>query len=482
MISSYWIAAALSTTATLVLWSTSAHPLSEQAVFAAFLLLLFPSLSYAHWKNNPQGSVVPLFAGVALMHWVYFGLPLFWGSRRVDSRFVTIVSEESVSGVVLMALLGVICFWAGGRLISRYRSRRAWCDVEITPRTRQYLYALVIAGTLLNGTGNLTYALGEAGRQLILVLTSTVPSVALVILLREQMAGRAARLDRCIVAAALAGRAVLGIATGWAGSLAVLAMLYMAVYLVERRKLPVPVLLAAVASILFLQAGKTDFRVNYWYGGGSGGPIERIEYWINASWTHWKSALDEPGMNGVLRLQQRALMRVSLLEQAANVLDRTPSLVDFQNGGTYSYLAVTLIPRFLWPDKPSVNEANHFYQLNYGFSTLRDLDRVSIAVGYLTEGYINFGYAGAAGVMFGVGILLGLYERTFLSPNGGILWTALGIALIAQLMTIESQLAQYLGGLLQQLALTTLAFAPILRVRKSSAISRVPWGEAVTAS
>ncbi|MEZ5353426.1 MAG: hypothetical protein R2762_12385 [Bryobacteraceae bacterium] len=423
------MATGISLGATLALWGTSSYDISETSVGAAFLLLLIPSLSYAHWKNSRGASIVPLFAAVALMHWVYFGLPLFWGSRRVGLRFLTVVSEESVSAVMLMALLGVVSFCAGCWLVPVRRSAGPWTDVEITPRARQYLYTIVIAGTLVNGTGSISYSLGEAGRQLILVFTSTVPSVALVILLREQMAGRGGRMDRYLIGGALAGRAVLGIATGWAGSLVFLAMLYMAVFLAERRKLPVPVLLATVSLLLFLQAGKTDFRVNYWYGGGSGGPVDRIEYWVNASWHHWKRALDEPGAEGILRLQQRALMRVSLLEQAANVLDRTPSLVEFQKGATYSHLAVTFIPRFLWPTKPSVNEANHFYQLNYGFSTLRDLDRVSIAVGYLTEGYINFGYPGVAGVMFGVGLLLGLYERTLLSPRAGILWTALGISL-----------------------------------------------------
>jgi hypothetical protein len=53
---------------------------------------------------------------------------------------------------------------------------------------------------------------------------------------------------------------------------------------------------------------------------------------------------------------------------------------------------ITLIPRFIWPDKPSVNDANQYYQVAYGLTTEENLDGVSIAVGVMTEGFINFGW------------------------------------------------------------------------------------------
>lgn len=465
MLSRYWTAAAGCALVTGGLWLTSPHAISDTSVAIAFLLLLAPWISYTHWKGGATKVNLPLFSAIAFMHWIYFALPLFWGSRRVESRFAWTVAEDLVTPVMAMVLLGVGALWVGMRVVPVAGVRAPGFDLELDARSRHYLHAVILGATVLNGVTGFAYAFGESGRQLIVGLTSLVPFTGLAILLHEHLSGRSERSDRVVIFTAIGMRAVLGLASGWAGSLAQVAILSTAVYLKERRRLPAAVLTVAVCALLFLQAGKTSFRVNYWYGEGQGGPVEKIGYWLAASTSEWSKAADDPEGRVAMTLMQNTLMRVSLLEQAANVLLCTPSLVEFQHGATYSFLAVTLIPRFLWPDKPSVNEANRFYQLNYGFSTLKDLDRVSIAVGFLTEGYINFGYEGVAGVMFLVGCMLGVFQRVFFHVDSGLLWTAAGMALLAPLLTIESQLAQYVGGLPQQIALTLAAFIPVLRVR-----------------
>ena len=78
-------------------------------------------------------------------------------------------------------------------------------------------------------------------------------------------------------------------------------------------------------------------------------------------------------------------------------------------------MVVTWIPRFLWPDKPSVNEANQFYQVAYGLTAEEELAGVSIAVGYLAESFINFGWFGVVGVMFTIGVFFDFYQKTFVA-------------------------------------------------------------------
>jgi hypothetical protein len=110
---------------------------------------------------------------------------------------------------------------------------------------------------------------------------------------------------------------------------------------------------------------------------------------------------------GAVRSETRILRRLSppgfermyLLSQVAHVLDVTPADVPFQGGQTYAFVAVTLVPRFLWPDKPSVNDANRFYQRAYGLTAERQLAGVSIAVGVLGEAFINFGWPGVIVMM-----------------------------------------------------------------------------------
>jgi hypothetical protein len=138
-------------------------------------------------------------------------------------------------------------------------------------------------------------------------------------------------------------------------------------------------------------------------------------------------------------------------------------------------MLITLIPRFIWPDKPSVNDANQFYQIAYGLTREEDLNGVSIAVGVLTEGYISFGWLGAMGIMFLLGVFFDFYQNAFLTKQSGIILTALGIVLLPQFLTIESQLAQYLGGVVQQVILTLLVMLPAMSRRPSVPVKITQW-------
>ena len=197
---------------------------------------------------------------------------------------------------------------------------------------------------------------------------------------------------------------------------------------------------------------------------GDAGLVEKTGSWLSGSWSKWSEAFSGNG-DSTHELSTEPLERTSLLSQVAHVLDLTPSQVPFQDGQTYSYMAIALVPRFLWPDKPSVNLANQFYQVAYGLTDPRDLDRVSIAVGCLAEAYINFGWLGVTAVMFFIGVALGIYQRAFLSLASSTLFLAIGIALLRGFLAVEAQLAQYLGGVVQQIALTLLVFLPIARRR-----------------
>jgi len=94
-----------------------------------------------------------------------------------------------------------------------------------------------------------------------------------------------------------------------------------------------------------------------------------------------------------------------------------------------------------------------------------DLDHVAIGVGVMTEAYISFGWYGVMGIMFLIGIFYDVYRRILFSVNSGLLMVGLGIALLPQMISIESQMATYLGGILQQVIFTLLIFSPVIRWR-----------------
>jgi O-antigen polysaccharide polymerase Wzy len=156
-----------------------------------------------------------------------------------------------------------------------------------------------------------------------------------------------------------------------------------------------------------------------------------------------------------------------LLQQTANVMESTPDRVPYQNGRLYSYVLVTFVPRLFWPDKPSVNDSNRWYQVAYRLTTRENLNGVSIAVGYLPESYINFGWFGPPALMFCLGIVLGLFDRIFLRPSSGLLLNSIGVTLLPGLLIVDAQLAQYIAGVGQQVAVALIALAPMFDLRRN---------------
>jgi hypothetical protein len=117
-----------------------------------------------------------------------------------------------------------------------------------------------------------------------------------------------------------------------------------------------------------------------------------------------------------------------------------------------------------------MSEANQFYQVAYGLTPETQLDKVSIAVGFLTEGYINFGWWGVVGIAYLVGVVLGIFQRIFLKEDSGMLFGSLGLALIPGFLVIESQLAQYLSGFIQQAGLVFVVLLPIIKPRAAKVL------------
>ena len=309
--------------------------------------------------------------------------------------------------------------------------------------------------------------------------------VAFLLLLRRCLIGTASPIDKPLVIAAGVMRFGSAIAGGWLGSALTWAIAGAALYLALRRRIPWAAVLVGVASIMFLQVGKQAFREAYWTAGNQGadethgGAWERAKFWFDASASEWSAALQGGGITPGNRATAVVVERASLLTQVAHVVEVTPSEIPFQQGSTYSYVLVSLIPRFLWPDKPTVNDANRYYQVAYGLSDAKSVGTTSIAVGSMAEGYINFGWLGVVVVMCGIGAVLQIYERAFFVDQSNALIMCIGIALIPQLLAIEGQLGQYLGGIVQQAGLAFLAFLPITQRRArqmspSSQFARAP--------
>ena len=463
---------------TAALWSISTFPISFTAALCAFLMILLPWWSYCVWKNGAQQEF-PLFPMVGAMYVVAYALPLFLGQHLgKTSHGPRVLAPQAIDNTMMLAVFGVVALGAGmtlripwgmtsGRMLEFDERPAAWNIVR---------FIFIVTALMAIGLG--IGGMGEGGRQILVDLESVVAMVAFLALFRRFLRGQAGQTDQLLLLGFVLLRLGGGVASGWLGAVVWFLIVMGVCYFDVRRSVPTAAIIGILIVVLFLQPGKTEFRKHYWHGIGnvSGTVTERTLYWLEASARAWSGALDRPEKRS--ELFGVTVSRASLLEPTAMVVQMTPSQVPYQHGKLYKYLVITWIPRALWPDKPSFSEANQFYQVAYGITDRKDLNKVSMAVGALTESYINFGWLGPPTVMLIVGLILNLVRRYFLDAEQGEFLHCVGLALLPTLMVIESQLAQYLSGIVQAILLTVLVFLPALRLVRAAGNKQIPTGSA----
>jgi hypothetical protein len=440
---------------------TTLNSISVPQLAAAYGLLLIPWWSYAAWKRQREVAL-PFLACVAFMFWVFYAVPLFWGDRiRPGLSNTGFVTDDSITASMWLALLGVASLWLGTKVrIGKRLQTGTVRDVFAQERRWTYLRFVLVAATLPKLVTGFSSLGGAEISQLLDVFTTFLPLVIFIILFRNLLRGSATRFDKYAIVAFLGVNFLIGLSTGWLGAWLTVALAAILTFLLERRRLRLIPIILAVVYVLFFQAGKHAYRDTAWYGGAkTGTPVDAVANWFGLSWSVWQQSLSTGDVGP--QLFQSTVMRTSLLTQTANVAELTPQVVPYQYGATYPYVVEGLVPRLIWPSKPSQNEANQFYQVAYGLTPANNLASVSIAVGFLTEAYINFGWLGVIAIMFLVGVLFNLTEKLLLSHDAGLLFTALGIAVLLQFMTIESQMGVYLGGLIQKVLFSLLVLWPV---------------------
>jgi len=441
-------------------WISAANPVSLAAFAGSYAIMQCAWGSYLLWSKRRNG--LPVFAIIASVYWIFFAAALFWGERRIFTGHFVPIGEEYVTEAVLMAFLAVVCLWVGMKAPWSAANTSRMPDLdERSASSWAYLRVVLVVTTSLSLYRPSIYWFGAGGRNVMTILTAMIPTVAFLLLLRNYWKGNGSPVDKPLLIAISLVHLVGGLASGWLGSVVSFGLTLGAFYIVIHRRIPWTAILLVIAATFFLQVGKNEFRSVYWAPDASDDPIERAQFWLNASASSWMESLQSGGNSASGQLASRTMERASLLAQVAHVLELTPSQVPYQGGQTYSYLAVTLIPRFIWPDKPTVSQANQYYQVAYGLTDARRLESVSIAVGSMAEGYINFGWFGVIGIMLGIGVLFRGYQNFCTSDQANGLVLAITVALLPQLITIESQLGQYIAGLLQQIILTFLVFLPV---------------------
>ena len=395
-------------------------------VFLAMILLvvcLYPSARYFSRKE----SGIPTLAILCFAYALQFSLPIFTREATFElmAREVRYLENADVIAALLMAIVGVGLLQLG---YYRFREGRL---IRLVPNAnlplnkfRAILYCLVV-GFVLPFVFTIKDIIPEeyqAPLSSILTLLQNQILVVIAILGWLVYSRRGSRWFVVALYGAVAIAALRGVGNGILEHALVPISVLFIVKWIHTRRIPVGAIVAVGVIVLFLSPVKNDFRQRVMSDPGGEeladqSLILKAGAWVDQASVYWLETLR--GDRDLTEATSGATLRTDLIHQVAHIHSMTPSVVPFQYGETYSYFAVSLIPRLLWPDKPTAGSANRFFGVNYGLQTEEGAKITTYGISILGEAYINFGWPGVFVIMLFQGLILGVLQHAFGESRSG---------------------------------------------------------------
>ena len=402
---------------------------SPEALFAYLSITLAGLAPSVLWFRLGTPGI-PVFPAVALMHIVYYAIPILRGNVGQISYAPLEILQCGMT-VAAFLVMGTISWLVVVRKTHRLRTSRPQF-VSGAPLKRiiflgiglGILYFVSLYSGLLDWLGSFFGLFRSA------VFTAT--SIA------------------CFMLGHARGRGVLR-GTNWALAIAGLGMLIIMAwstlflvggamffltavfgFAITAKRIPWRTLAAAAAIITVFHAGKGEMRQKYW-AMNSNSNIEMSVTQVPGLMTEWAYT----GLGGLVSSGDNVLAidRASLLQLLLRVQRLAPDHVPFLYGETYALLPSLLIPRFLEPDKLASQAGMTMLNIRFGFQTVQAASVTSIGWGLIAEAYANFGYIGVIGIAVFMGSLGGLLTRW--SDGAPIISAATLTSIVATMLMIN---------------------------------------------
>jgi hypothetical protein len=212
------------------------------------------------------------------------------------------------------------------------------------------------------------------------------------------------------------------------------------VYWLSKRKIPWALILAGAVALIALHNVKDQYRRLVWLDSdlGNASPWKKLQVFTElAMEPKEENAETAPLANSVTS-------RFSQLEFLNRVVEMTPNDVPYWGGQTYKALLYKLIPRFMWPTKPSETLGLELSR-RYGMRAPGD-ETTSINVPWLIEMYANFGETGVFIGMGIVGVMFAWMDRNFNCADMLPLDRVIGLVMVRDLILQESNFSLMVGN------------------------------------
>jgi hypothetical protein len=267
----------------------------------------------------------------------------------------------------------------------------------------------------------------------------------------------------CLPFSTLLAGGFLSFGTAW--------LIAVAAFLVSVKKRPaLVVVLSPVAAYLALSvfvtymASRNEIRATIWYDRASvGARLERLV----ASFSEFQ--LVDFGNDAQRYVLDSRLNQNWLVGAAAMRIDGGD--VELAMGDTLGEMVLALIPRVIWPDKPSVAGGNKVVTQYTGITFN---NWTSVGLGQVMELYINFGIFGVCVGHFILGFLLGVLDLR----SGTALWAADEWAFVSNYIVGLALIAP--GGNLKETIVAAVASVVVARLSSKYLFRRVGPGRLET--
>jgi hypothetical protein len=389
-------------------------------IAAAYLMLRY-------WRRNSgAGLIFTYVLTFGVMHWMAAALYMLpWHyDARVDLTALGL-RESAIGMVALVVGSEVATLFVAHRMVH-------WAPLPEAPRavdsrlTRLYL---ICGAALYVGLFPLAGRLPSV--EAILSSGSTIAVVAISLICWNAWAlGRPGRLWGTLAASCLLpvvtviGQGFLGY--GFAAMLTILAFVA-SFYRPRWRVVAAACVLTYLGMSVYVtyMRDRKDIRNVVWGGAALSERFARLGTTLSTA--EWFDIYNTDHLDRIdSRLNQDVLIGAAVQYLAGGS-------VPFAKGETIVDAALAVIPRALWPDKPTIGGSGDLVSTYTG---IRFAEGTSVGVGQVLEAYINFGTDGVVVVFFVIGGVLALMDRMayrrLVSGDGSgfLLWYLPGLAIL----------------------------------------------------
>jgi len=380
-------------------WLYMQSPLKDPLLIGSGLLIVVLSAwPMLEWARHLR-PWFPVFEILMLTTANFYAMPLLAGHPDVLA-FSDATTWQSAAGVLIFQIAAV-----AGFSLNRWRPvAQSWLtEPLLADRLLRHAQTGLCLNTLYLFVVNFTDLIGGQFEGTYRAIFFGVGIVSVFIQFRRWGTGSLINAEKIIASVNLITQIILLFSALYLVQGMSLFILAMIGYITASRRVPIVVIVVAVCITAVLHNGKSAMRALYWAENQSAPRLTELPAFF-AQWFRLGLASTQQEAHKNRTLTANLVERASLFQMLCLVVDRVPAHEPYLYGDSYIDIPAQLIPRFVWPDKPSSLKANVRLAIYFGLVDEDSSTTVSIAFGQLAESYANFGFLGLAllGAVIGV--------------------------------------------------------------------------------